>query len=185
MIATGTSARVRGTDVVGTVHAYPPGSAMWAALRAAAGIASVATLWGLLGASAPVTLGAAVLALPFAIYGFRAVGRARAQLRLCGSRLEVDAPGGRQIDLGGLTALRLAYYSTRRDGENGWMELRLRDPDGALVVESEIDGFADIAAASLAGARRAGLTLSSATERNFARLLEIPSPALRRMGEGR
>lgn len=121
----------------------------------------------------PVTIVASLVVLMFAAYGLRSVRRLCRPLRMTGERLEA-ATGGPGVALDRLRELKLAYYSTRRDGENGWMELKLRDDQGGLVVESEIAGFRDIVTAAVKAAGASGLAFSEATQRNLESLMRAP-----------
>ncbi|MBM3572175.1 MAG: hypothetical protein FJX52_07405 [Alphaproteobacteria bacterium] len=66
--------------------------------------------------------------------------------------------------------LRLRYYSTRRDRTQGWMQLRLDGPGGALSFDSHLEGFDDLVRRAAAAARTAGLKLSAATLDNLGAL---------------
>ena len=81
------------------------------------------------------------------------------------------AGGGRlgrsRLDWNDLTAVKLSFYSTRRDRSQGWMYLRLRAGRIRLGVESTLDGFDDIVAQAARAARQRKLELSSSTVGNF------------------
>ena len=64
----------------------------------------------------------------------------------------------------------LRYFATRRDNAKGWMELRLRGAGRRLLLDSRIDGFADIAARSARVAAHKQLPITPATAQNFAAL---------------
>lgn len=150
-------------------------------MRAAAGVSGAVLLWGLLGTGAAATVFTAVPAVLFALYGVRAVRRAGERYALSEAAIERLAPSPRRLRFDRIEGLRLSYYTTRRDGEGGWMELRLRDGDGTMVFESEIEGFARLVREGYAAARRAGVPLSGSTQRNVELLLEgrAPSPSRR------
>ena len=65
----------------------------------------------------------------------------------------------------------LNYYSTRRDGSKGRMQLRLADRKSffrrRFSIDSTLEGFETIAEAAFIAAKRNGLTLSLATAANF------------------
>ncbi len=51
--------------------------------------------------------------------------------------------------------MKLAYYSTRRDRRDGWMQLELRAGASTIRLDSRIDGFAELVErAALAAAAR-------------------------------
>ena len=157
-------------------HRYPVHVAYFAALRAMAGIAGSAALWLLAGGLTVAVISAAGITV-FVAYGVIAAGRAREVLTVSDAGISVQGWRRREISFAEIKALRLAYYSTRRDGEKGWMELIVKAGDRRLVVESEIGEFDRIAAACFDHAARNGVALSPVSERNFAVLLDDGAPA--------
>ena len=171
-------------------HQYPAKSAYFAVARMLAGIAVVVGLAVLI--SGQIATGmAALLVLVFLIYGVKSLLRSQEKISLSTDGLQVFRQGWGRVSpftiqpanislaFAEISALKLAYYSTRRDGEKGWMELVLKTPETKLVVESEIKGFRQIAMTCYSHAKRQGIQLSLASERNFAVLLGDGS-----LGEG-
>jgi hypothetical protein len=74
-----------------------------------------------------------------------------------------------------LTDLRLRFYSTRRDREQGWMQLNLRGRGRRLAVESSIDEFDEIARRAAAEAQRNGVELPEATVNNLMAIGALPA----------
>ena len=74
------------------------------------------------------------------------------------------------IAWGELDRMTLAYYSTRRDRRDGWMQLELRSGWTKVRLDSRIDGFAELVDKSARAARSRGLTLNGATLANLAAL---------------
>jgi len=66
-----------------------------------------------------------------------------------------------------LRSLRLDYFSTRRDGEGGWMQLRLRDAQHTIRIDSELEGFVGLVRVAALEARRRGADLDHATRANL------------------
>ena len=66
-----------------------------------------------------------------------------------------------------LRSLRLDYYSTRRDSEGGWMQLRLRGARCTIRIGSELEGFVELARAAALEARRRGIEPDEATRANL------------------
>ncbi len=95
------------------------------------------------------------------------------------TRIELDETGirargpfARAIRWDSLRSLRLDYYSTRRDADGrtmqgGWMQLKFRDGRRTIRVDSELEGFAELAAMAAAEAARRGLALDPATAQNL------------------
>ena len=84
-------------------------------------------------------------------------------------------PISRTIAWPALSDVRLRYYSTRRDREQGWMQLTLRGGGRRLTVESSIEDFDAIARDAAAMARRNGIDLSEATLNNMMALGAVPA----------
>jgi hypothetical protein len=83
--------------------------------------------------------------------------------------------------------MRLAYYSTRRDRREGWMQLDLRSGWSRLMIDSRIEGFTELVMASAKAAERRGLALDAATSVNLEALgikPRIAEPAVLEAREG-
>ena len=121
---------------------------------------------------APVVGGmlAAAAAL-FLVYFARTVCRQLTRIELDEAGIRARGPLGAAIRWADLRSLRLDYYSTRRDQEEGWMQLRLRGARRAIRVDSGLAGFADLAREAAARARAGGLALDEPTLSNL-RLLD-------------
>jgi len=127
-------------------------------------------------AAAMAWLLAAAAAL-FLVYFGRTVCRQLTHIELDEAGIRARGPLGAAIRWEHLRSLRLDYYSTRRDREGGWMQLRLRSAQRTIRIDSEVDGFADIARAAAAAARRRGADLDEATCANLRMLGIVPNPA--------
>lgn len=123
-----------------------------------------------------LTAGPAAL-LPVGSYGFISlvVGAAlfaalagQTCLRQC-TEVRVDEDGietrplGTHIRWHDLSGVKLSYFSTRRDGRGGWMQLSLRSDGGRIRLDSSLDGFETVAAlvARRAEENRVALTPAS------------------------
>ena len=127
-------------------------------------------------AAAMAWLLAAAAAL-FLVYFGRTVCRQLTHIELDKAGIRARGPLGAVIRWEDLRSLRLDYYSTRRDREEGWMQLRLRDAQRAIRIDSEVDGFADIARAAAGEARRRGADVDPATHANLRLLGIVHNPA--------
>ncbi len=61
----------------------------------------------------------------------------------------------------------LKREATRADREGGWMQLRLRDAQRTIRIDSELDGFAELVRRAANEAARHGLLFDAATARNL------------------
>ncbi len=114
-----------------------------------------------------------VLALPaalFALFGARTFTNARTVVLL--DENGIRAEGGHTADIrwDDLSDVRLSYFSTRRDRESGWMQLKLKGQKGTLGLHSTLDGFEDVCRAAFRATQARGLELTEASARNFAML---------------
>ena len=113
----------------------------------------------------------------FLVYFGRTVCRQLTHFELDEAGIRARGPLGAAIRWEELRSLRLDYYSTRRDREEGWMQLRLRDARRTIRIDSEVDGFADIARAAAAAAQRRGADSTEATRSNLRMLGIAQGPA--------
>ena len=114
-------------------------------------------------------LGAA--AALFLVYFARTVCRQLTHIELDEAGIRVSGPAagllGAAIRWEDLRSLRLDYYSTRRDSEGGWMQLRLRDARRTIRIDSELEGFVDLARVAVLEARDRGIAMDEPTRANL------------------
>ncbi len=134
------------------------------------GATGLAVSLGLLGRAElalPVAAVVAAVAALFLVYFARTVCRQLTQIELDESGIRVLGPAvlrpGASIRWADLRLLRLDYYSTRRDGEGGWMQLRLGDAQRTIRIDSGLDGFAELVDAAARAAARRDLARDAAT----------------------
>ena len=107
-----------------------------------------------------------LLSLGFAIHGLGVVRRQRI-------RVETDAhglwfsPPRRRIAWNEITRFGLAYFSTRRDGARGWMELKVAGPATTLRVDSRLEQFDELVGRVRSAALRRGVELDPTTRANL------------------
>lgn len=117
----------------------------------------------------PVTGVLVSLAAIFAVFGAQAA--LRHATRILVSARDIRAlPLGTRLDWDGLTRLKLAYFSVRRDGRRGWMELKLGSGRHTLRIDSRLEGFSEVVRQAVAAASEACVPLEPATLSNLATL---------------
>lgn len=119
----------------------------------------------------------AAAAALFLVYFGRTVCRQLTHIELDEAGIRARGPLGAAIRWENLRSLRLDYYSTRRDREEGWMQLRLRSAQRTIRIDSSVDGFGEIARAAALEARRRGADVDEATRANLRMLGIAQSPA--------
>ena len=117
----------------------------------------------------------AAVAVLFALYGLRTAAQQSMSLTVTDDAIE--SSGWRRVRLAWeeLSGVSLAYFSTRREGGNGWMQLRLAGCGGTLRLESTLDGFGAVARTAIRAAAANGLELDRTTAANL-RLLGLAVP---------
>ena len=137
--------------------------------RAVLGLACAATpliVTDLPGLAAAVL---AFLAMIFALFGVQVI--LRHTTRILVSEGDIRArPLGPRLAWDSLTRLTLAYFSVRRDGRRGWMELKLRSGRRTLRIDSRLDGFTEVVRQAAAAASDTCLHLDTPTTSNLATL---------------
>lgn len=114
----------------------------------------------------------------FAVFGIRTLIRQMTTIEVSGEGIRAKGPAGKGVSWDELNAMKLAYYSTRRDRQKGWMHLTLKAGGRKLGIDSSIDGFERIAEAALDAATRRNIVLSGVTRANLDALGLAPGGGL-------
>ncbi len=148
-------------------HVYPTSAMIGDYLRAAAGFVPIAAVLALApaGAVAGTILGG--LAALFALFGVRTALRHASPIEISEAGVSAAGPLGAAIPWDRLDGIKLAYYSTRRDRRNGWMQLELRAGSSRIRLDSRIDGFAELVGRAARAAAMRGIALSPPTAANL------------------
>jgi len=150
-----------------STHAYPIQAVAGDYLRSAAGL--VLTGGPLLAVPLPspvVILFGCGFAL-FFVYGVLTGIRQFTHITLTEKGVWRPFPTGRFLDWRSLSAVKLAYYSTKLDKSGGWLHLKLEGDGRRINLDSRLRGFREIAARTAAAARANRLGLDPATAGNF------------------
>jgi len=161
-----------------TRHAYPLSALVGDYLRAAVGLFPTIAVFVIVpdGIVGGTILGA--LAALFAVFGIQTALRHCTCIEVTEVALRSSSLLQASISWNKLNRLKLAYYSTRRDGHGGWMQLELRAGRSTLRVDSRIEGFSELVSAAAAAAETGDLSLDPATLVNL-RALGIEPRATR------
>jgi hypothetical protein len=161
-----------------SAHAYPTAVVVADAARAGAGLLLSA---GALAVSHGPPWLMAVLAMiagVFILNGLATARRALSAVDVEDDSIAVRGPWPARLRWDELHRLRLAHYSTRRDGSSGWMQLTLAGRGRRLVVDSRIGGFDLLARRAVAAAGRGRVSLDEATIANLRALgIDADGPA--------
>lgn len=107
-----------------------------------------------------------LLGIAFAWYGARVASRTRMRILLSAEGLQ-ELPSGRLLPWCEVLGLQLVYYSTRRDREDGWMELTLRTQARTWRVDSRLDDFHEFVRFVLRRTNQNQFKLDSTTAHNL------------------
>ncbi len=111
----------------------------------------------------------AALAGLFLIFGLQSYRRHRTRVELSDDGILI-APAGRALRWRALSKLVLSYFNVRREGSNGWMELKLVSGGQSVRLDSRLEGFTEVAACAARAAQDNGVELDQATVTNLAAL---------------
>jgi len=150
-----------------TRHAYASSAMIGDYLRAAAGFvpALAILIWVPLGPVATAIL--AGIAALFLVFGLRTALRHATQIEATETGLSASGPLSTTLRWAELDRIRLAYYSTRRDHRDGWMQLDLRAGLAAIRLDSRVDGFNHLVERSVLAAAARGLEVNASTAANL------------------
>ena len=158
---------------------YPPRRLIGDYLRVGAGLACTLVPLVFLPVMPVVFWVLLLLAVLFAGLGFVNVVRHLTRVELDASGIRVR-PWGRALAWETLDGFRLAYFSTRRDGRQGWLQLTLRAPGRCVRLDSRLEGFDDVLRVAFGATKTRALSLDPATCSNLRDVgLEVfqPHPA--------
>ena len=108
----------------------------------------------------------APMSLGFAVHGLGVLRRQRTRVETDGEGLWFSPPR-RRIAWNEITRFGLAYFSTRRDGARGWMELKVASPAATLRVDSRLERFNELVGRAWSAASRRGIEPDPTTRANL------------------
>ena len=150
-----------------TRYRYPPKALMGDYLRAGGGLAITGGPALFLPTATPVTVIFGALAMLFGIFGLRTALRQFTVIEMSDEAITVVGAGGKRMAWCDVRQLRLDYYSTRRDSQGGWMQMKISTSGGHIRIDSALDGFAGLAGEAAAHAAAHGVAMNETTRGNF------------------
>ena len=150
-----------------TCYAYPNSAMYGDYLRAAAGFVPTAAILATMPVGMVATTVLSGFVALFAVFGVRTILRHGTSFEMTESALRASGLSRTSIAWEELDRMTLAYYSTRRDRREGWMQLELRSGRKKVRLDSRIEGFAELVGKSVKAAKSRGLTLNAATVANL------------------
>jgi len=107
-----------------------------------------------------------LLSVCFAMHGLGVMRRQRTRVETDEEGLRFSPPR-RGIAWDEITRFGLSYFSTRRDGARGWMELKVASPAATLRVDSRLERFDELVARAWRAALRCGVEFDLTTLTNL------------------
>ncbi|MFZ3237786.1 MAG: hypothetical protein WA417_05565 [Stellaceae bacterium] len=159
-----------------TRHVYPISAMVGDYVRAAAGFLPTAAVLAIAPLGPAATAIVAGFAALFAFFGLRTALRHMTPIETSATGVTAVGPLSATVPWADLDRLKLAYYSTRRDRRDGWMQLELRAGASTIRFDSRIDGFNQLVERAALAAAARGVELSAATAGNL-EALGIGRPA--------
>jgi hypothetical protein len=150
-----------------TRHVYPTRAMVGDYLRAAAGVVPAAAVLAIAPLGPVATAIVAGFAALFALFGLRTALRHMTPIEATTTGLTAAGPFSATLTWAELDRLKLAYYSTRRDRRDGWMQLELGAGAATIRFDGRIDGFSQLAQRAALAATARGVELSAATAANL------------------
>ena len=143
-----------------SMHSYPVSVQRSDLIRGGAGLLLTAGPLIALPMHWAVALLFGAAAILFALFTARIVQRALTRYEFGEHGITAHGPLGVAIAWEDLTGLKLQFFSTRRDRQNGWMLLVLSGGNRTMKLESTLSGFDQIVdhAAEIAKAKKLPLT---------------------------
>lgn len=150
-----------------TIHRYPISSVAADGLRAVAGMALTLGPIVFFNLVAPVVYILGGLGALFLVFGIRTVLRHLTFVEVSAEGVTMGGPAGRAVRWQDIDAISLNYYTTKRDKQGGWMQLKIREKGCVVSLESSLPGFNAIAAQAFEAARANGVALDPRTLANL------------------
>ena len=107
-----------------------------------------------------------LLSAGFAMHGLGVMRRQRTRVETDEDGLRFSPPR-RRIAWNEITRFGLSYFSTRRDGARGWMELKVASPAATLRVDSRLDRFDQLVGRAWRAASTCGVEPDLTTRANL------------------
>lgn len=158
-----------------TEHRYPPSAMVRDYMTSGAGLALSLPPMVMLDLPAVTVWLLGAMSLAFAVHGLGVVRRRRLRVGIDEDGLSFSPPR-RHIAWNEITRFRLAWFSTRRDGARGWMELKIASPSATLRVDSRLERFPELVGRAWHAASRRGLEPDPATRANLEALGTVGGP---------
>ena len=107
------------------------------------------------------------LAILFGLFACRTLLRQVTRYEVSNIGIRASGPIRYKVCWTDLETVELRYYSTRLDRGRGWMQLRIKDCNRVIRLDSTLQGFSDIVARAAKEAAQRNIALSEPTLDNM------------------
>ena len=151
------------------IYRYPPKAVVGDYVRSLAGLAVGIGVLTQASLSNTVTVIFGLLTVIFLLFALRTVQRHLTRIAVSDEGLFRRDLFSQSLPWTDLTKLRLRYFGTRRQhgGGNGFLQLTLQGHGRAMKIESDIEGFQDIARLAARAARDRSVGIDPTTAGNL------------------
>ena len=158
-----------------TVYRYQRGRLVGDYLRGGCGLAGSIAAWWLLPSVPQVHILIGGLTLLFLLFTIRTAWRQATRIEIIDQSFTLISPRSaffkqEPLAWGDLVSVKLRYYSTRRSRKHGWFTMHLAGPATRVSVDSDLDGFEDMARRAALTVRDKRIAIDDTTRANLAAL---------------
>ena len=151
-------------------YRYPLKNLVGDYIRATAGITFSALPLFAVNAGPVVTALLGALVLLFSVFAARTLLRHATIIEMTTTGIASVGPTKRRLSWEGIKTVQLSYFSTWRDKSKGWLQLKLTGSEGTLRIDSNLNGFDEVAASVAECAARNEALMNDVTIGNFGAL---------------
>lgn len=150
-------------------HTYPRSSLATAYFKAGFGLLVSGGALFFLNLSEGLLIVFGILFLMFMVFSIKVVLRSTTIVRLSQEGMHVTGTlrAPRFLRWEDAEGLKISYFSTRRDRENGWMQLRFYVRGRHITIDSSISQFDTIAEYAAAAVKEKNIAMDSFTRTNL------------------
>lgn len=150
-----------------SIHRYPTSSLAADHCRAGFGLTISAGPLIFLDPISAVTYILSPLVILFGLFACRTLLRQMTRYEVSNTGIQASGPIKFEACWTDLEDVELKYYSTRLDRRRGWMQLRIKNSDRVVRLDSTLLGFSDIVARAAKEAAQRNIALGEPTLDNM------------------
>ncbi|MDX1738028.1 MAG: hypothetical protein R3261_07310 [Alphaproteobacteria bacterium] len=103
----------------------------------------------------------------FILFLLKIIARFKTEINIDETGIEISMLKATRLNWADLDHFKLRYYSTKKSGDKGWMDLQLKGKGKRINVDSQLDGFEEVLGEAARHAAKTGLGLDPVTIDNL------------------